>query len=219
MEKTYKIYSLASSENPEIVRYIGYTGKQYISSRLSTHINEALKGIRKGHKNNWIKKIKTSNFEIIQILIEDNILTIEEAKKKEIEYIKLFKSVGAYLVNGTLGGDGGANNQRKGYKLSVESCEKIRQANTGKKHSIETKNKLSEIVSKRKKIVYIDQYDLNGNFIKTWENYHDILKTYGGKIKSWQSIITSVKSSGKYLGFYWRKNKELNTKKILYNYA
>jgi hypothetical protein len=92
MQKNYKIYSLASSENPDIIRYIGYTGKQTIEERLKEHIRE-INYAKNNKKINWLKKIINSNFDIVITLIENNILSKESAEKKELEYILLFKSI------------------------------------------------------------------------------------------------------------------------------
>jgi hypothetical protein len=87
---------------------------------------------------NWLRKLLDENVRPDIILIENEIpdAYIEQA---EMDYIKLFKRMGANLVNATDGGDGLRNpsvdtreKMRKshlGKKLPTEQIEKIRQAN------------------------------------------------------------------------------------------
>lgn len=98
---------------------------------------------------NWLRKLLNENVRPDIILIENEIpdAYVEQA---EIDYIRLFKCMGADLVNSTDGGDGLRNpsddtreKMRKshlGKKLPPEQIEKIRQANiesykTGKRMS------------------------------------------------------------------------------------
>jgi hypothetical protein len=103
----------------------------------------------------WKKIIAKTNYEI-EILFDD--ISFEEAKVKEIEFIKLYgrKDLNTgCLVNLTDGGDGLINkvytpeyrknlsNSIKGRILSEESKEKIRKSKTGQKHTEESKIKMS----------------------------------------------------------------------------
>lgn len=136
LNKNYKIYGLVSSEFPEVIRYIGLTCTS-LNRRLWSHFRDAKKYIN--HRTNWINRVLSRGYKINIILIENNILTIQEAKNKEVEYIKIFKSFGSNLVNGTKGGDFAAE------------------------LSIETRQKLRDLRSKK-----VDQYDMFGKFIKTF---------------------------------------------------
>lgn len=146
----YYIYSLASSESPENVRYIGYSINP--TTRLAEHIKDVSRKDVKTYKKNWIRKeLLKGNSIIISILTEVNCQDL--AKIEEVNIIKLFKSVGARLVNGTLGGDGvkcteevrrKISESNKGKIISFETIEKIRIANIGKKRSNEIKRKMSE---------------------------------------------------------------------------
>ena len=82
-----------------------------------------------------------------------------------------------------------------GRKHSEETKEKIRQARLGKKHSEESRKKMGE--SRHKPI---NQYDLNGNFIKYWNsltevslslniNRKSIYRAYSGKQKNTHGFI------------------------------
>lgn len=128
------------------------------------------------------------------IILYDN-LTKEEAESKEQELIRLFKSNQRKY---------GYNIQRGGSVnfLEEETKKKIAKANIGKKHSMETKRKLSlSHIGKQKCLGYkhseetkekhrklwegakninaraIDQYDMDGNFIRHY-NYMDEVKKY-----------------------------------------
>lgn len=144
----YQIYSLNCPYNPEIVRYIGYT-KKTLNKRLAIHMAYLY---TKSHKISWIKKLKSEGVKPLIVLIEDN-LTIEKAKEKEIEYIKLFKSFGARLTNSTIGGEGA-----HGYKHTEERKLKISIANKGKtsklrgtKFTEEHKKNISQSLKGKKK--------------------------------------------------------------------
>ena len=134
-------------------------------------------------------------------------LSYEDAKQKETEYIKKFKtSDERFGYNQTLGVGG------KGLAKSLEAREKISKANSGKKLSAEHRRKIGEAnkgkhvgkFSPRAKKVY--QYDLNGNFIKAWDSQSDAARFYG----CCQTKISEC-AKGKYKqikGFVW-KNKRV----------
>lgn len=97
-----EIYGLYSTSNPDIIRYIGYTTKP-LNKRLIEHKSESR--YNRTYKDKWIQsEIKENNS--IEILSIDSGFSIDELKKKEVRYIKIFKSAGAELVNRTYGGDG-----------------------------------------------------------------------------------------------------------------
>lgn len=76
-----------------------------------------------------------NNKEIFIVLIEDNINSLEEANIKEIFWIKFYKE---NLLNRTNGGDG-----IFGKKHSIESKKKISSSKKGKYHTEYTKNLMS----------------------------------------------------------------------------
>lgn len=145
----YQVYGLKMDDD-EKIRYIGITSKN-IQVRINEHLKDLSRTNVKTHKKNWIVSCMNLGKQIGYIILEDN-LTQEEAFKKEIEYIKLFKSFGANLVNGTLGGDGVrvTNDvrmkfkQRKGFRHTKETREKMSIMRKGKKLSDETKRRMSE---------------------------------------------------------------------------
>lgn len=132
-ERPYKIYSLNCPINEDVVRYIGLT-KHSLNRRLGEHLREKY---RINHKQNWIRKLKNQSLKPIINLIDDN-LTKEEAKEKEMQCIKLLKSVGAKLVNQTNGGDG-----MTGYRHTKEYKVWLSIKTTGTKHKEESKIKMS----------------------------------------------------------------------------
>lgn len=137
----YKIYNLSFNDE---IKYIGFTYKD-LSKRLQEHIYDAKYRKKRTHKRNWILKlIEENNLPTINLI--EYASNIEQAKEKEIEWISKYKLMGVCLTNLTNGGDG-----ISGYKHSLESIEKTRVGNLGKKviHTEETKNKISETLKKK----------------------------------------------------------------------
>ena len=113
-------------------------------------------------------------------------LTEQEAKKLEKELIIQYKQ-GGKCYNLTYGGDGGSLSNESKQKISVanknpseETREKCRKARLGTHHSEEVKKFLSEHNKNRPKEWHIkiskahskpiQQFDLDGNFIKEFES-------------------------------------------------
>lgn len=144
LTNTYTIYSLNCPINKDVVRYIGVTRRP--NKRFRAHLIDK----DRTYKTSWIKSLKEKSLVPHFNIIEDG-LPEKEAFKKEIEYIKLFKSCGAKLTNATIGGEG-----ITGYKLTPEHKEKLRIAHTGLsnnrkgiKLSEETKAKISRTLTGR----------------------------------------------------------------------
>lgn len=172
--ENFKLYSLNCPINPDVVRYIGIT-KRALETRYSYHINDKTKT----HKSNWIKSIKVLGLFPIMNLIDDG-FDEETAKRKEIEYIKLFKSFGANLTNTTNGGDGfsgykftendkikmslshiGKPGYWAGRQRSMETNKKISETLTGTPLSEETKNKISISLKGKKKPKRTEEHKAN----------------------------------------------------------
>lgn len=117
---SYKVYGLASSENEDAIRYVGIT-KGELNVRVNHHRNYHLKNSNK--RGNWVGSVIRNGYELMAVVLDKD-LDKDAAVEKEIAYIKLFKSFGADLVNGTSGGDGVHDRA----PLSEESREKMRQA-------------------------------------------------------------------------------------------
>lgn len=131
----FNIYVLREP-NSEGVRYVGLTSNP--KNRLIKHIGHW--GGDRTHRVCWIKSLKSRGLLPEMEVIESG-LTLQDAKQKEIDYIKLFKACGARLVNRTMGGDGGL-----GYRHSDATKEKISQQRKGKKiHTEEWKKRIGLI--------------------------------------------------------------------------
>lgn len=109
------MYSLREPDS-ELVRYIGIT-KEKEDRRLKRHLYDK----RVNRRTCWIKKLKLKNQIPVIEVIHDN-LTEDEALFYEKQFIKLFKSMGANLVNGNYGGVLGKN--LKGTKRTKEQVRK-----------------------------------------------------------------------------------------------
>ena len=204
--RQYKIYALTCPTTNEI-RYIGQTYKE-LRKRLVEHCNPS-KLVKNTHKNNWIKSLLVKKLK--PNIIELDITTSEEVNRKEIFYIKKFKEDGYKLTNGTNGGFGHLNHpcspetitkilntkRTNGtLKHSVETIEKIRIAQTGKKQSISHIKKITE-----KTRISILQCDMFGNIIKEWKG----LRLTCRELNLNHSIlIQKIKKNVPYGGFIWK---------------
>lgn len=122
------IYTLASSFNPDNIRYVGVTSTT-LEIRLNRHRNLKNKGNARRFK--WIKSVIESGFEII----------ISDWQFSEIYWIAQFKAWGFDLVNSTEGGEGSIE-----YKHTEETKRKISENHVGMKgktHSDESNKKNS----------------------------------------------------------------------------
>lgn len=145
---SFYLYGLASSANADKIRYIGYASD--IEKRFSEHLRDANRTLVKTHKKYWIKK-ELSIGNQIEVVVLDSAASSEEIKRKEIAAILLFKSFGANLVNGTMGGDGVVCTDevrkrigRKGAVVSIETRRKISLAQTGKRLPESQKKKIGD---------------------------------------------------------------------------
>ncbi len=145
-----KVYYL-KNKNLDEIKYIGITSKT-LDYRLNEHLRDIKRSNVKTYKKNWLISVINSGSEVQIILLDDN-LSIENAKLKEISYIRDFKEKGFKLVNGTLGGDGVVCTEEVRLKMSKsnigkvrskECIEKMRLISTGRKLSVETKLKMSK---------------------------------------------------------------------------
>ena len=164
--KTTFIYKLIDPETNQ-VRYIGKSNDP--KQRLKAHYNKAR--YKPTHKFNWIKTLKDRGIRPIMEIIEE--VSIEIWKEREKYWIMFYLEQGFSLTNCTTGGDGltfgNQTSFKKGHKVWL-----------GKKHSEETKKKISKNNylrgkpnSRRRKIV---QLTLNGDFIKTFDFIHQAAK-------------------------------------------
>lgn len=130
------------------LRYIGKT-IQDPYFRYASHISISKHNKKKDHTHCWIKSLLNNKLKPEIVIIQEN-TSIED----EIFYIEYYKSIGCNLTNHTKGGDTGTSGHT--WKLSKET--KKRLVGRGGKS--------------------LDQYDLNGNFIKTWKSQKEYSNFY-----------------------------------------
>lgn len=97
------IYTLSSSSNPDLVRYVGKT-TQVPKYRKTQHLYTArTKTGRRAKVLHWITKELLKGNDIILDVIDE----VEDSdwRAAEIGYVKLYKGFGANLCNLTMGGD------------------------------------------------------------------------------------------------------------------
>ncbi len=215
-DTTY-IYCLLYENN---IRYIGKTDKP--QKRLKQHILKSKQ--KKTYKDNWI-------YSLLQNSQKPEMIILDEVPKEswafwESFYIDLFKSWNYKLTNLTNGGDGGnfgpivnkkISEKKKGWKMSNETKDKLRNFRLGRKESIEFTRKRSEFSkgqgnpmfgkkrklewdeNKRKKII---QYDLNGIEIKIWDSIEDASKLTKTNRTSINYVLKNKRKSAG--GYYWK---------------
>jgi hypothetical protein len=158
--------------------------------------------------NLWNKIIAKSDYDV-EILLDD--ITFEEAKNKEIEFIKLYGRIN--LGNGTLanltdGGDGTPNriftseHKKKlslsqiGKKISEEQKDKLRKYRLGVPNSAEARAKISKANKGRKNSEALIELLINRKGIK-----NPAFGITGAKCKNFKGFIQVFKN-GVYLGNY-----------------
>lgn len=148
---------------------------------------------------NAIDKYGWDNFEHV-ILFKN--LSEQQAKDKEIELIEKYNTMNRNLgYNRTKGGDG-----CQGAILSDEAKQKIREFNLGKHLSDDTKEKMSisRTGSKNWKSKEVNQYSLDGNFIKLWDCISTAAKNLNISYKAISNACRGkTKTSG---GYIWILN-------------
>lgn len=212
------------------IKYVGKT-KNKLESRLKQHIYQSKKNA-KNKIQCWIKTLLNNNLLPI-ITILDYADTNKNANILESMYIQLFKSWNIDLKNMTNGGDGQCNmpletrkkisNSRKGKckgnkngffgkKHNQETIEKMK----NKVFSIETRNKISQKIKDLNKLnperrigknnpncKSISCYDLDGNFIKSYDFIKEVL--IDGHIPSAVSKVLNGKFN-KHHNLLWKYN-------------
>lgn len=206
--------------------YVGQTVNP--EGRFNCHIDRAINKNDKTYFYNSIRKYGLENF--VYCVLEENVLR-ENLNMREMDWIEEFDSFysGYNLTLGGDGSKGfimpdetkkklsnfhkgkhlsdetkkKLSNILKGKPLSEEHKKKISEANKGKTFSIETKKKLSEshkgkISPNRKKV---SQYDLNGNYIQTYNSVTDAIKENPKCSNISRVCIGERKQAG---GFIWK---------------
>lgn len=172
IESRTSIYVMKDPTTLE-VRYVGKT-VQTLISRLGQHISDSYR--EKNHRAYWIQSIVKGGK--IPLIEEIDHCTWEESKNLEVYYIAKYKSEGYNLVNETEGGEG----------------------TLGRKVSEETREKMKKVKTEKLNPVY--QYDLDGNFIRKWENAPEAAEALN--VKNASGITRCIrKERFKYKNFIW----------------
>lgn len=147
------LYTLNCPKTGEI-RYVGKADNPFV--RYYMHLREWrwAKNRKTNHRNTWIKSLHAEGLVPHMELLDE--VPMSQWEFWEREYIRVFRAIGVNLTNGSDGGEcgprmcGPANpmfgrtlTHRTGVKLSPETIEKIRRANTGKRHSPEARKNIS----------------------------------------------------------------------------
>lgn len=180
-----------------IYRYISPSGKSYIGQTTNEVFRRRMwfgDGRYTGGRSKIDmarKKYGRENFRY-EVIHRQQFFTLEEAttelNRLEAYYIGYYDTY-KNGYNSTIGGDGSRGYKadditraklsvaRKGKKKPEGFGEKISKAQKGRPKSTETRRRLSETKKNTgKKIV---QYDLEGNYIRTWNNIDEVSKALG----------------------------------------
>lgn len=189
---------------------------------IGTKLNFQRAYTKANRNKHWLNIVNNNQYEV-EILFDN--LTEQEARSKEIEFIKLYgrKDLNnGTLVNLTDGGDGCLNRI-----LSNEVKLKIGNSNKGKKHNTDFKERCSILQKSRMnnpelykklcnatknnkiKIRHIQekkavlQYDLSGNLLKEYDSIKDATIQFG---KDQSPIISRCcnNKSKSGLGYIWK---------------
>lgn len=111
----FMIYGLASSKTPDIIEYIGFTAMA-LNRRYNDHVSTAKK--YKNVKAKWVNQLLGDGHNLILVVLEEGISTLEEACEREQYYIQKYNLISP-LKNTTKGGIG-----TPGWKPSTETRRK-----------------------------------------------------------------------------------------------
>jgi group I intron endonuclease len=142
---TYKLYGL-KDPTLNVIRYIGISNQ--VDKRMKRHLTDK----NNSYKKSWIDSLSKINIIPTMEILEEN-LTLEEAFQKEKNYILIFKSFGAKLVNLTIGGEAPMAGKKHSEKTKqLMSSIRFGEKNSffGKHHSNKTKELLSDKLKGKK---------------------------------------------------------------------
>jgi hypothetical protein len=203
MERKVFIYSLEYPKNN--IRYIGKTIN--LKQRLKRHIYDSeCKTTSK--KLAWIRSLLKQNIRPLMNIID----IVEESDSNfwEIHYIALYKSFGFNLTNNTFGGDGQSNptlEVRNSISEKIKLRAKIKGVwNKGILHTEEEKLNLSLGHKNREEVL---QYDLKGNFVKSWNSRNQIKRELGFDNMSIGKCCKGEFNSCN--GYVWIYKKDINS--------
>lgn len=126
------LYILYKKSNPEDIRYVGITKYNDTKKRISMHKSRLSSGSTLPLYN-WMRKHRDIESKVLHTEI-----SWEKACALEIETIESYLSKGYRLLNCNKGGGGYLS-------LSEQSRKKLADSSRGRKHTEETKRKMSEL--------------------------------------------------------------------------
>ena len=158
------------------VRYVGKSINPEVRARK--HISEAKTGKTNNHRINWIKSLLNQNLRPNMEIIDE---TDDEWVLLEEYWISQFITWGFNLVNGTKGGENPPSWKGKTHsdeykeirrqKFLTDNPSKNMDDNWRKNISLaHKKNGFSPTKAIETNLIKVKQYNLNGEFIKTWNS-------------------------------------------------
>jgi group I intron endonuclease len=200
-----------------IPKYVGKT--KCFNTRIKQHLNKD-RFIYKSYFYNWLNKQLLEDKEYFIDILEE--VDDSNWKEKEKYWIKHIKENGYKLTNMTDGGDGNNNQvfteeskERRrqkmlGHKLSEHTKKLISEAHKNKIVLESTKQKLREInlgkpCSEHVKELLskeVNQYTLQGTYIKTFKSLTEASKEIDCRKSSLSNVIKTKKIK-KFKGFLW----------------
>lgn len=173
-----------------LVRYVGKTID--FKYRCRKHRTEK----NKTYKAQWVKGLISKGLEPVFDIIDS--CTETDWKDKEIFYIKLFKSIGANLLNQMPGGEGGPT--MLGKKLTLEQAKKISNSKLGKKN---IKTGEYNAINKGTRV---DRYDMFNNFIESHISIRQAGKSINRSPRRIWMMVNNDTSVKDVAGFIFKKS-------------
>lgn len=174
----------------------------------------------------WKRIVDKTDYEV-EVIMDG--LTWEEAKQKEIEFIKLYGRLNSgtgILSNMTDGGEGGLgvvvseitrkklseNSKKNG--ISKETREKMASKLRGRSLP-DWQRKILKEAAKGKDVYWakkkIDQYDLNGNFIQTFESLSSAARILGVQQANITKVLAKKRNhAGRFIFLYHGETLDKN---------
>ncbi len=189
------IYTIASSDEPDNIRYVGKTVD--INKRIKRHTGKYYLS-QKDHKARWLSKIiADGHFPIIEAV--DYVLE-SEWEFWEQYWISQFKSWNFNLTNLTAGGNGGF---QKGHLNTFY----------GKKHSAEVLKIIQNSAPKKS----VKMYDIKGELINTFISIREASKITGINHRHISGCCNNIPHYNTAGGFVFKfEHDEFKLKKVNY---
>ena len=157
-------------DHVQAIRYIGMT-RNPLPVRLRHHRSEARKSYRDYYSLRWMRCLQRHGLQPIIVELEQ--APIDLLPERERKWIAAHRSIGCRLTNSNDGGPGTINPieevraKMRNRIVTAETRAKIAAANVGKKHSAETRAKLSRKLKGVKKAQFSLEHCQNMSRAKT----------------------------------------------------